>query len=331
MAPMPTFAALPDGRISAAEICYLRRRASGRLGAIVTAGCNVTPEGLCFEGQWSCDRDELLDSLRQAADAIHYEPPQGQGLPVRAILQLCHAGAIAPSRHPRSPASVSESDVGELCDAFAQAARRGQKAGFDGVEIHGGHGYLPQQFFSPRTNSRDWPWGGLKVESRSRFPLALVAAIRKACGDEFSLWYRLTPEETEPDGIRLAHTLALAKHLAAAGVDVIDVATRVFVAGSIHESGDSRPVAATIQQEIADISRVMGVGRIERPQAALQVVNAGVPLVGLGRILLTEPDWGTKVARGEAENLRESLPPDGKLEPLDLPEPVVRYLRGRTK
>jgi len=328
MAPMPTFASLPDGRISPAEVVYLERRARGGLAAIVTAGCNVSPDGRCVAGQWGCDHDGLIDSLAQAARAIQSGAAFG-GRPVRAVLQLCHGGSIALGDRAVGPQQMTDSDARSLCQAFGQAARRGRQAGFDAVEIHGGHGYLPQQFFSRRTNRRGWAWGGESVTERARFPLALAAAVGAACGRDFSCWYRLTPEEPEPDGISLEDTLRLAQALTGSGVDVIDVAAREFEAGSIRNPRDPVPPAIRIQQAGGGRACVMAAGRLKRPEQALRVVAAGISLVGLGRILLSEPDWARKVAEQSPEPLRAALPSNATLNDLALPQPMLDYLRQK--
>ncbi len=328
MAPMPTFASLPDGRISPAEVAYLERRARGGLAAIVTAGCSVSAEGQCVAGQWRCDYDGLIDSLAQAARAIQSGSAWGGG-PVRAVLQLCHGGSIALGDRALGPPQMTDRDTRALCRDFGQAARRGRQAGFDAVEIHGGHGYLPQQFFSRRTNRRRWAWGGESVMERARFPLALAAAVGSACGGDFSCWYRLTPEEPGPDGIAVEDTLRLAEALAGSGAEVIDVAAREFQAGSTRNPQDPVPPAVRIQQATGERACVMAAGRLRQPEQALQVVAAGIPLVGLGRILLSEPDWARKVAEQSPEPLRGSLPGNATLNDLALPRPMLDYLRRK--
>ena len=182
MAPMPTFAADADGAVSDAEVAYYRRRAAGGLAAVVTAGCAVAADGVSFAGQWRCDHDGLGGSLARVAEAI-----RGGG--ARAILQLCHQG-FQP---------LDEQGVPRLVEGFAGAARRAREAGFDAVEIHGGHRYLVQQFFSPLTNP------GKGFSERAEFPLALAEAVAATWGG--AVWMRLDPEEAAPGGLRVRGAL----------------------------------------------------------------------------------------------------------------------------
>ena len=184
MAPMTTYSGHPDGTISDGEVAYLRRRAAGGFGAIITAACYVDRAGQGFVGQWGCDREERLPSLQRAADAI-------RSAGAVAILQIHDAGRMSDPQilegPPRSasavaalrpgallPRPLSHAEVLASIAAFAAAARRAVQAGFHGVEIHGANTYLPQQFFSPHSNRRDDAWGG-DLARRLRYPLALAA------------------------------------------------------------------------------------------------------------------------------------------------------------
>jgi len=324
MAPMPTFSARKKGGVSDAELAYYQRRASGGLAAVITAGCAVAAGGLCVEGQWRCDDSRFLPSLQTAAAAIH----KGGAL---AVLQLCHGGKASLAEDAKGPEDLSEPDVEALLETFAAAARRAERAGFDGVEIHGGHGYLAQQFFSRKTNSRAWAWGGPSAAERMAFPRALVEAALNGCGKRFSLWYRLTPEEEGDGGITMDETLELAAELARCGVEVLDVAVRDASAPSPRDPEDRKPRAALVHKAVGDRCCVMAAGRIAKPSQAEKLVKAGVPLIGLGRILLTEPDWANKVQAGEAKSLRDRVPSDATLEKLDLPQPLIDFLRKNKK
>ena len=318
MAPMPTFGAADDGSVGEAELAYYARRAAGGLAAIVTAGCAVSPDGVAFAGNWRCDHDGLIPSLRRCAEAI-----QSGG--AAAVLQLSHAGAGGVS-------GLDEAAAAELLTRFAAAARRARQAGFDAVAIHGGHRELLQQFFSPRTNSRPWRWGGPAVADRARFPRAVVDAVQAAFNG--SCWYRLDPEEPDheepgPDGIALAHTLELAESLCDGGVEVLDVAAKDYAAGSLRDPHDPRPRAAVLAERLRRRCAVMAVGGLGLPQQAAQALADGCSLVGLGRVLLAEPDWAIKTAAGQTASLHLDLNDDTRLKALAVPPPVIRYLRRR--
>lgn len=304
MAPMPTFAAEPDGSLGAAEAAYYRRRAEGGLAAVVTAGCAVSADGVSFEGQWRCDSDALGDSLARAAEAIH----AGGAL---AVLQLCHNGL--------------DDLGGASVEAFGAGARRAARAGFDAVELHGGHGYLLQRLFSRKTNARKWDWGGSTVAERARFP---VAAVEAAAAEVGSVWYRLDPEEQGPHGITMGETIELARRLAAAGVEVFDVSAKDYFAGSIRDPEDREPRAHLLRSGLGGRAAVMAVGRISTPEEARRALADGSALVGLGRVLLGEPDWARKVQQGEA--VAAGTPADDTLRSAAVPESVIAFL-GRAR
>jgi len=323
MAPMPTFAADPEGDASEAEIAYYRRRAGGGVAVVVTAGCSVEAAGDCFPGQWRADSDGRIASLERVAETIRAEG-------ALAVLQLCHAGAAAEAGTP-GPDQLDDADARRLIRTFASAAGRGAAAGFDGVEIHGGHGYLPQQFFSRGSNSREWSWGGSSVAKRSRFAVALVELVRESTGGRSSIWFRLTPEERGAVGITIEDTAELAAQLEAGGVEAFDVSVRRWDEGSIRERADQRPRSAVLSEALSDRAAVLAVGGIDQPDQALRAIEAGASLVGLGHCLLAEPDWPRRVRE---DGLTEPAPPapDGdRLKSLDVPSPVIDYLREKAE
>jgi 2,4-dienoyl-CoA reductase-like NADH-dependent reductase (Old Yellow Enzyme family) len=300
MAPMPTFAARADGAAGPQELAYYARRAPG-LGAVITAGCAVSADGLCVDGQWRCDSDALIPSLQSiaAAIAVHSFP----------VLQLCHGGAFAAGL-----------ELAGVIRDFERGAHRAREAGFGAVEIHGGHRYLLHQHFSRRNPSPS-------VAERSRLPLA----IAEACARHMPCWYRLDPEEQGPEGISFDETAELAERLAGGGVEVFDVSAKRYQQGSIIDASDRRPRAALLAAALAGKAVVMGVGGIETPAHAESVLRDGCALVGLGSVLLANPDWPRDAREG-----RPMAEPGEKLSSdtlvnLAVPAPVIRYLakRGR--
>ncbi len=300
MAPMPTFAAHPDGSAGAEELAYYARRAPG-LGAVITAGCSVSLDGLCFDGQWRCDSDRLIPSLQSVAGAIaaHSFP----------VLQLCHGGSYS---HPLDLAAVVRD--------FEQGARRAKEAGFLAVEIHGGHRYLLHQYFSRRNTQSS-------IAERGRLPLAIV----EACVRHLPCWYRLDPEEPGPEGISFPETMELAHRLDEKGVEVFDVSAKRYQQGSVIDVDDQRPRAALLAAALSGRARVLGVGGIETPSQAAAVLSDGCALVGLGSVLLANPDWPRDAREGRAFGDPSEKPSSDTLMSLAVPTPVIRYLakRGR--
>ena len=308
MAPMPTFAAEPTGEASATELAWYARRASSGLAAVVTAGCAVAAEGVCFAGQWRCDGERFLDSLARVRTAI-------EEAGALAVLQLVWCGRFTAAPAPE-----------RIVRAFAAAARRAQRAGYRAVEIHGGHRDLLQQFFSRRTNSRVSGWGGPDVAGRARLPLVAAEA---AAENVLSCWYRLDPEEPEPEGVTIEETLELTELLVERGVEVVDVAAKSHAAGSIREA-DSRPRAQLVAERLqGKAATTLAAGGFRKPAQAARALAEGADLIGLGRVLIREPDWAAKVREGRTAELRMSPADDASLEGLDVPPPIVAFLKRR--
>lgn len=308
MAPMPTFAANVDGSVGTQELAYYSRRACD-LGAIITAGCAVSEDGLSFPGQWRCDSDALTPSLSAVAEAVKPHTV--------LVLQLSHGG---------SP--VTCDSVEAVIASFKSAALRASQAGFHAVEIHGGHRYLVHQFFS-RRNINPSDWGGPSVAQRARLPLAIV----EACSEYLPCWYRLDPEEVGPDGISFDETVELATRLAEVGVQVFDVSAKRYAQGSIIDVADRRPRAALLSTHLRAQALVMAVGGIETAVQATTALSDGCGLVGLGSVLLAHPDWARDARKGYSFDEDEHQPTSDTLVSLAVPKPVVRYLvkRGRVR
>lgn len=341
LAPMTTYSSNANGTITQQELEFLQRRSKG-VAMAITAACYVSYDGHAFDGQWSCATDELIPSLKSAADAI-------RGAGALAVLQLHHGGRLCPAsilgHAPLGPSAVraerpgvdepramTESEIERTIAAFGQAARRAIRAGFDGVEIHGANGYLLQQFFSPHANRRTDQWGG-SVENRAAFPIAVLEevqeVVRRNAYRPFAIGYRLSPEEIEPNGITIDDTLHLVEGIVACRPDWIHVSTNDYLAGSLRDRDDRRPRGAIIAERVDGRTTVIGVGSVLDPSAALTMLETGADLVALGRQLIIEPEWVEKVAAGDVENLRSCLPSSGADRSLSIPEPMYRKLLGR--
>lgn len=318
LAPMTTYSSNQDGTLAADEVPYLERRAKGGFGAIITAAIYVHPTGKAFVGQWSASGPEFLDSLREAADAIH----RGGAA---AILQLHHGGRQCPpsivgtpisasaiaSDAPNAvvPAAATQEQIEDIIAGFAQAARLAKQAGYEGVEIHGANTYLVQQFVSPHSNRREDEYGA----NRNLFSIQLFQAVRAAVGPKFTVGYRLSPEEPWEPGIRLGNTLSLIDDLINQGIDFLHVSLRDFRQPSIH--GDSEgPVLARIIEHVNGRVPLIGVGSVLKGEDAEALIALGADLVAVGRAAISDPEWPAKVMAGidpdvavELENLEENL------------------------
>ena len=280
MAPMTTWASNDDGTVSDAEEAYYRLRARD-VGLVITGCTHVQPNGVGFTGEFSAHDDRYIPSLRKLALAA-----KSGGAP--AILQIFHAGvktlpalvsdvvgasAVEGEAGPFAPAltprALREEEILEVIQAFADAARRAIIAGFDGVELHGAHGFLIQNFFSPHTNRRNDHWGG-SLENRMRFPLAVVAAVKgviEAHADRpFALGYRISVEEGNEGGLRIADSLHLIDRLIDGGVS--------YVHASLGNAFDQKPIDGTSGFTVVHILHDRIAGR--------------VPLIAAGQIRTLE-------------------------------------------
>ena len=319
LAPMTNFASNQDGTVSDQEIDYYVRRTKGA-GMSVTACTYVTPNGKGFQGEFGADNDEMIPSLKKLANAIK---EQGS----KAILQIFHGGRACPpelvpdgdivsasavpaegSEH--TPRSLTEEEVDDMVTAFGDATRRAIEAGFDGVEIHGANGYLIQQFFSPHSNRREDKWGG-SLDNRLKFPLAVVNEVKKVAAenadDSFIIGYRFSPEEAETPGITMDDTLVLVDKLADQDLDYLHVSLMDIWSEPRRgvESGKTR--IQYLLDTIGDRVPLIGVGGIHTPEEAVKAINAGVPLLALGRELIMEPDWVQKVEEGRENEIATTL------------------------
>ena len=335
MAPMTNFSSNQDGTVSEEELAYYRRRSNG-VGMVVTACAYVTRNGKGFPGEFSCDSDDFVPSLRSLASAI-----KEQG--AKAVLQIFHGGRMCPpdlvpngrivsaSAVPAEqgasgqiPEALTEEEIQSIIQDFGAATRRAIEAGFDGVEIHGANGYLIQQFFSPHSNRREDQYGG-SLEKRLTFPLAVVDEVKRAVADHasepFLVGYRFSPEEPETPGITMADTLTLVDILADKELDYLSVSLNQYWATPRRGIEDSRTRLEIIKEKVANRVPVIGVGSIYTPEDALKALQTGVDMIAIGRELIIDPDWVIKVKEGKESEIETKLKKDAQ-ERLVVPDPL---------
>ena len=310
-----------DSTVGDRLIAYLARRAKGGTGLIITEVCAVDPRGKGFPNEIGAWSDAFIPGLSGLTEAIHREGG-------KIALQLHHAGREtfkqAAGGTPEAPSAIPSAVLGQPCeemsleriaaviDAFARAAARARKAGFDAVEIHGAHGYLLNQFLSPFSNQRTDEYGGSE-ENRSRFVLAIIAAVRKAVGPDFPVIIRISADELIRGGYDLAFMQRLAPLLVAAGADAIHCSVGVYstpgnlsIASMDTEPGFNLFRARALKEVVA--VPVIGVGRINDPELAEKAIVAGdADLISFGRQHLTDPDFIAKTEAGNFEEIRRCV------------------------
>ena len=341
MAPMTTFSGNDDGTTTDAEVAYYKER-NQAAGLLITACAYVIRPGKGFHGQIGADTDELIPSLRRIAEAL-----KANGN--KAVLQIYHGGRMSPPEElpdgqsvsasavaaeregAQVPREMTESEIEETIAAYGEATRRAIAAGFDGVEIHGANTYLIQQFFSPHSNRRTDKWGGDLIK-RMTFPLAVVDSVKRAAalaGRPFLVGYRISPEEMENPGITMEDTLYLAEALSHKELDYLHVSVMDFWAGSMRDKQDTAARAQLIAAKVGHILPVIGVGGFHTPEDAEKVLTMGIPLVAMGRELLMDPHWLTKVKENAVDKIETELDVNAQ-DLLKIPAPLWQGLVLRT-
>lgn len=275
---------------------------------VVVENASVDPSGSGSPFILRVDHDRYIPGLTELAKTIHDQS-------ALAFLQLNHAGRyayleerLAPSPFKTGeivPKEMSHEEIRKIVKAFAEGAKRVKEAGFDGVEIHGGTGYLIAQFLSPRTNHRRDSYGGT-LENRMRFPLQVTDAVMEAVGDDYPVGYRFLADEWLPDGLHPQETIPLAGELEERGIAYISVMAGTydsfFLPEYLEEEKSEGYMAhfAEIIKKLVSKTPVIAAGRIQSPATAEKVIQQGqADLVGLARVLFADPLWPRK-AKGEA-------------------------------
>jgi len=299
MPPMHTGLATAEGDVTDSHISHYVPR-SKAIGLVIIEHSYVSIAGKCTERQLGIYDDNLIQGLEKLSSRVH-----AVGTPV--VIQINHAGSkasteitglkpVAPSPSGTARGLRSE-EIEDLTEAFAKAAERAMKAGFDGVEIHGAHGFLLNQFFSSLTNQRRDKYGG-SLENRMRFPLEVVQRVKEKVGGRLLL-YRLGAEDLDPAGIQIEDSKKLAAKLEEAGVDVIDVSGGLCGSTPAQLQGKQGYFVPQAQQIKRVVNMpVIGVGGIREPEYADILVREGrVDLVAVGRALLEDSDWAMKAVQ----------------------------------
>lgn len=318
MAPMTTKLSFHDGDVTKDELEYYATR-SGEVGAVITAAANVQDIGKGWEGELSVASDEHIPSLSSLSNVI-----QKDG--TKAIIQLFHAGRMTNSKilrkeqpvsassvaaerkHAEIPRALSEDEILEVIEAFKEAAVRSYKAGFDGIELHGANTYLIQQFFSPHSNRRTDQWGG-SLENRYSFIEKLVdevLLVTAAFTKPFIVGYRFSPEEYETPGISLEDTLYLVDKLADKNLDYLHISLNDYNRKSISKSFMNESILHYIHKKINGRVPLIGVGGVNTKDD-LEGVLENAELVAIGRALIIDPHWVSKVFNGRENLLKHSI------------------------
>ncbi len=277
---------------------YVRR--STALGLPIVEHAYISLTGKIGPKQLGIYDDAQIPGLTKLAQSIH-----ALGTPI--VIQITHAGGVANKKvigtTPAGPSArgknrkLEKTELEKIAGDFALAAERAVRAGFDGVELHGAHGYLLNQFFSPLFNKREDEFGG-SLENRMQFPLMVVEKVRDVLKGKLLL-YRLGSDDLAPKGTQIEDTVAFAVKLEQAGVDIVDVSGGMC--GS--EPKQLRRIKGYFIPQAYEIKKaikvpVIGVGGITEAKHADSLVRDGkVDLVAVGRAFWKDSQWAEKALK----------------------------------
>lgn len=372
MSAMVTNFCSPEGKVTSRHMAYHHERAKGGVALIETEAAYVHPSGKGYANQLGAHDDALIPGLKRLADTIHAGG-------AKAVVQLYHAGrrtsqaltsheVVAPSAlacydgdsPPKwliiaensggsVPKEMSQEDILEMVACFGAAARRAKEAGFDGVTIHAGHGYLVGSFMSPFTNKRQDAYGG-NLRGRCRFLLEILAEVRRQIG-ELPIIVKINGEEFLPGGISLQDAKKSSFLIEKAGADAITVSAGTVGLtdqGDPYKDVDQPPytylrtlpmctprgayrfLARGVKESVS--IPIVAVGRLNTPETIRETIASGdADMVALGRGLLADPELPAKMEQGKDHEVRTCIACNqGCFENLFSQKPITCMINPRT-
>lgn len=305
-----------DGFVTGALIEFYKDLAKGGVGLIITGNALVHVSGRTVPQMTCIHNDYYIEKLKQLTVAVHK-------LDGKIMVQLVHGGRqcfpallggdqpIAPSAvHDPSikvtPREMTNEEIWDIVEAFGNAARRAMYAGFDGIQLHGAHGYLISEFLSPHTNRRDDYWGG-DEERRFHFLEEVYKAVKKDVDKNYPILIKLNANDFIEGGLGPEESLRIAKRLEELGIDAVEISGGMYEAGqktaqiNILSTGQEayfRDYAGMFKKELS--IPVILVGGIRSKAVAEDVLQNGhADLISISRPLIREPDLPAKFMEGK--------------------------------
>jgi 2,4-dienoyl-CoA reductase-like NADH-dependent reductase (Old Yellow Enzyme family) len=316
-----TYYALSDenGFISEKSIALMKTLADGDIGLIITGYAFILKQGQVYPDMNGIDRDDHIPFYQKMTSAVHDKKG-------KIVMQIAHGGAeaihaaegkddyIAVSLtdalpdYRRTPRVLTENDIQIIIKAFAQSARRVQESGFDGVQIHGAHGYLISEFLSPTTNHRNDKWGG-SLENRMRFLIEVIRAIKKNVTDDFPILIKLGCRDylKGDEGLTIEEGKKIAQAIEKEGIDLIEISH-----GRIDKTFDKKEIkiksseheaymleSAKVIRDSVSIPLCL-VGGMRSRAVIENIIESGVvDSISICRPFIREPDFVKRLKNGE--------------------------------
>ncbi|MEM0996226.1 MAG: NADH:flavin oxidoreductase [Bacteroidota bacterium] len=329
LAPLTNKQSHQDGRLSDGEFHWLAMRAQGQFGAVMTCATSVQATGKCWSGQLGIHADVHLPGHQKLTAYV-----KSQGSLV--LTQLHHGGMRCPEKYaggqPVCPSAnekhharaLTADEIVALREDFITAAVRAQTAGYDGVEIHGAHGYLLAQFLSAEINHRTDAYGG-NPENRARILFEIVEGVRTACGPEFLLGVRLSPERF---GMELDQVKVVCQRLIDGGqIDFLDISLWDVFKQPQGAADDAPRLLSHFTALDRKNVRLTVAGKISGTAEVNATLRAGVDFVSIGTSAILHHDFPKQV-RQHPDFRPAPLPVSADyLRSEGLSEPFVNYMR----
>jgi 2,4-dienoyl-CoA reductase-like NADH-dependent reductase (Old Yellow Enzyme family) len=289
--------AAEDGSVTALLIDLYRALTDGGVGLIITGHSFVHPSGKHSPRQLGIYSDDLIPGLQQLTGAVHDRDG-------RIVLQLNYGGAYLSKARV---GQMTPEDIRAVGAAFAQAARRAQQAGFDGVQILAAHGFFLSQLLCPRYNPRTDEYGG-SIENRARALMEVVSAVREQIRPEYPLLVKINSRDLIEDGLQLEESIQVGRRLEAAGVDALEISGGLLnLPNLLQDKNTEEEDFPFFQNEARAFKQqlripVILVGGIRSFPTARRLLKEGAAdFIALCRPFIREPDLINRWQRGEGQ------------------------------
>jgi 2,4-dienoyl-CoA reductase-like NADH-dependent reductase (Old Yellow Enzyme family)/thioredoxin reductase len=319
-----------DGTINQRITDYWLARARGGWALLTMEVAAVSPEGKGFPNSLTLFNDSCIPMYRKLTDEVHKAD-------AKIAIQLHHAGRqtisafiggeriVAPSAiaHPlygEVPRELTTEECWRIISDYGDAAVRAKKAGFDTVEVHAGHGYLPVQFMSPNVNRRVDEFGG-DLEGRTKFAVEIIKNIKEKCGADYPVMIRISSEEHLDDGLTLEDNIFIAQMLEEAGADALNISNGAalsaqYISGCMAlRSGYNLGNSAAIRRAVE--IPVIAVGKLNEPYIMNDTLAKGdVDFIAVGRGSIADPGMPNKLAEGRIDEITPCISCNQKCLPV---------------
>lgn len=309
MPPIATYKCTDSGKVTEPMLEYYGDRARNpHVSMIITEHAYILQQGKAKAKQMSVSDDSDIDGLARLVDAIHKNG-------AKAMCQINHAGSASPSEvtglpivgpsrivlpsipvmgDDKEPEELSAKQIDEIIAAFAAAAKRAKKAGYDGVEIHSAHAYLLNQFYSPLTNHRMDAYGG-DLEKRLRIHREVIRAVRAEVGKNYLISLRLGGCDYMEGGSTIEDSVIAAKAFEKEGIDMINISGGMYryTRPGHDEPGYFSDMSSAIKAAVhVPVMLTGGVRTLKDAESLL--ASGAADLIGVGRELLKDARWEWK-------------------------------------